>query len=130
MVLRISLFASAISFFCMQSFANAAYAAECRIEKKATLTLGFTNGLATIPVKINGKIVIMGVDTGADTLLTPQAAAALRLKRDAQGTEAIGTTGTIRTQNVLVQDLEFAGNHHRNLSVAKIGLPGEDGSSH
>ena len=97
----------------------------CRIEKNTVLTLGAAAGLLTVPARINGTAVTMGLDTGAQTFVTPQAAIRLKLPKDARRkTVSIGTTATITVENVILRDLEFAGDHFRDKSVASIPFQG------
>jgi len=71
----------------------AAKAETCKVEKVATLPLTYSNGLAAVTARIDGVEVQMGVDTGSQTLVTPQTAARFGLSRDlSRKTRAIGTT--------------------------------------
>ncbi len=102
-----------------------AKAGNCRIEKKATVQIGYTR-MMTVPVSINGTSVTMGLDTGAQTLVTPEAARRLHLPRDyRRKTRAIGTTAVFLANNVIIRDLEFAGAHHGWKSVATLALAGK-----
>jgi predicted aspartyl protease len=115
---------SAIVIVIWISAFTAAKAENCKIEKVTALPLTYTNGLAAVTAKINGTDVEMGVDTGAQTLVTPQAAAQFHLARDwGRRTKAIGTTAVTVVDNVLLRNLEFAGKRYGTLSVAKISLP-------
>ena len=100
-----------------------ASAGTCTIEKKAELTLSYADGFATAEAKINGAPVIMGLDTGAQTLVTPQTAADQKLMFGFSRMLARGATATIVADQVILRDLEFAGVHHKWKTVAKIKLP-------
>lgn len=92
-------------------------------------------GVACVPVLINGRQVLMVLDTGAKgTLITPEGAAALALGRDPQLYANIyGANGWTRTQNVLVDRLQFGPARRSNLSLivapvpffAKVAVPPE-----
>jgi tetratricopeptide (TPR) repeat protein len=85
--------------------------------------------MAAVTAKINGTDVQMGVDTGAQTLVTPKTSAQFRLTRDwGRRTKEIGTTAITVVDNVLLRNLEFAGKRYGTMSVAKISLPVPPGS--
>jgi hypothetical protein len=98
----------------------------CRIEKKATVQIGYAGTMMTVLVSINGTSATMGLDTGAQTLVTPEAASRLHLPRDYhRKTRAFGTTAVLLANNVIIRDLEFAGKHHDWKSVAALSLTGK-----
>ena len=97
-------------------------AGTCQMEKKAELALGYADGLPTAEAKINGTTVVMGLDTGAQSLVTPQIAAELRLMPGWSRTLAKGVTATFVAGQVILRDLEFAGRHYNWKAVAKIKL--------
>ena len=105
------------------AFAAEAAAKECQIKKKAELALGYSSGMMTVEAKINGTPLIFGIDTGAQTLISPETAADLRLARDWRRTLARGTTATTLVNHVMLRDFEFAGERYLWKSVAKIALP-------
>jgi tetratricopeptide (TPR) repeat protein/predicted aspartyl protease len=98
-------------------------ARDCQLKKKAELPLGYASGMMTVEAKINGAPVILGIDTGAQTLVSPETAVNLKLARDWRRTLARGTTATTIASHVMLRDLEFAGDHFTWKSVAKIELP-------
>jgi tetratricopeptide (TPR) repeat protein len=95
----------------------------CKIEKKAELSLGYTYGLATVEAKINGTNVIMGLDTGAQSVVTPQIAGELNLIPGLRRTLARGATAVTIADQVILRDFEFAGEHYKWKAVTKINLP-------
>ncbi|MGA7326860.1 MAG: retroviral-like aspartic protease family protein [Rhodomicrobium sp.] len=98
----------------------------CRSEKKAALMLAATLGFMTVPARINGTAVTMGLDTGARTFVTPEAVSRLKLPRHfGRRTRLIGTTAIMTVDNVLISDLEFADDHFRDQSVASIPVEGK-----
>jgi tetratricopeptide (TPR) repeat protein len=97
--------------------------AACQIAKKAEIALGYVNGLATVEAKIDGTAVIMGLDTGSQTLVTPQIADELRLMPGLNRTLARGSTAVTVAGQVILRDFEFAGAHYDWKSVIKIKLP-------
>jgi|GEM_PF-4984469 len=97
--------------------------AECVVEKKATLKLGWGGGMRTVEAEINGQKVTLGLDTGASTIITPDTAARLHLTRDwGRKTRAYGTTAILTANHVLIKDLEFGGAHHRWKSVPMLAI--------
>ena len=100
-----------------------ASAETCKMQKKAELALGYANGMATAEAKINGTAVIMGLDTGAQTLVTPQTAEELRLMAGMNRTLMRGTTAVTVAGQVIFRDFEFAGTHYGWKAVTKIKLP-------
>ena len=95
----------------------------CKIVPVLTVTLGYAEGLATAQARIDGVEVTLGIDTGAQTLVTPQTASRLHLLRDARHrTREIGATAVTIASNVLIRDFEFAGRHYGPKSVASISL--------
>src|SRR5579883_1329274 len=103
--------------------ARPAEAESCPIERKATLALGRAGGFLTVPVSINGTAVTMGLDTGAQTVVTPDVAARLHLPRDwRRKTRALGTTAVFIANNAIIRDLEFSGAHYEWKSVAAVSL--------
>ena len=98
---------------------------ECVIEKKATLKLGYGAGMRTVDARIDGHPVTLGLDTGASTIVTPQAALGLNLPRDRRRiTRAHGTTAIIEADNFVIKDLEFGGAHYRWKSVPVLSIAG------
>jgi hypothetical protein len=94
----------------------------CRLQVQAALPLGFASGLATIETKIDGVSETFGLDTGAITLVTPEAVKSLRLPRDWRRTRTVGTTAVMIANNYIVEDFEFAGRHYRGKSVPAVAL--------
>ena len=84
-------------------------AAGCTLERKADLQLTIVRNFMLAPVSIDGRRVLLVVDTGAEaSTLTPEAAAALHLPRDAShGSVLIGISGPIRTPNVRVAKFDI-----------------------
>ncbi|HZV20649.1 MAG TPA: aspartyl protease family protein, partial [Hyphomicrobiales bacterium] len=65
----------------------------------------------------------MGLDTGAQTVVTPDVAARLHLPRDwRRKTRALGTTAVFIANNAIIRDLEFSGAHYEWKSVAAVSL--------
>jgi hypothetical protein len=95
----------------------------CRIDLQAALRLSFSNGFAVVETKIDGSPALLGVDTGAMTLLTPDAIKSMGLPRDWRRTRAIGTTAVLYTNNHIIADFEFAGRHYRRKSVPALAIP-------
>jgi predicted aspartyl protease len=97
----------------------------CEIKPAAALPLGYAAGLATVPAKVNGIEVTMGIDTGDDkTLVTPETVARLNLQRDSRRyTREFGTTAVSDVGNVVLSSFEFAGTRYGAWSVASIALP-------
>src|SRR5215475_758487 len=120
---KLSLFSIAIVIGAFILRGGSASAEACKIEKKAELNLGYANGLATADAKINGTPVVMGLDTGAQSLVTPQAAAELNLIRGLNRTITKGATAVTVAGQVILRDFEFAGVHYKWKSVIKIKLP-------
>ncbi|WP_415188728.1 aspartyl protease family protein [Rhodomicrobium sp.] len=97
--------------------------ADCIVEKKATLKLGWGGGMRTVEAEIDGQKVTLGLDTGASTIITPDAASRLHLMRDwDRRTRAYGTTAILTANHVLIKDLEFGGAHHRWKSVPVLAI--------
>lgn len=107
------------------AFGGAAVSAgACQMEKKAELALGYANGVATAEARINGSPVIMGLDTGTQSLVTPQTAERLGLIPGfTRSVVTRGTTGQTVAEQVMLLDFEFAGAHHGLKSVTKVKLP-------
>ncbi len=99
------------------------FARDCELQKKAELKLGYTASLLTVEAKINGALVTLGLDTGAQTTVTPETAKTLQLAHDWRRTRVIGTTAVKIVSHVLLRDFEFAGSHFRSKSVTQILLP-------
>ena len=76
------------------------------------LPVRFVQGHILVPVSINHTPVQLLVDTGASaSMLTPDAAAILRLPPDLNRTTTVhGTGGSVITRNVLIQSFEVGGN--------------------
>ncbi|MGA7323308.1 MAG: aspartyl protease family protein [Rhodomicrobium sp.] len=101
----------------------ASNASNCLVEKVAELPLFYHNGLVAVVARIGDSSVAMGVDTGSQTLVTPETAVHFRLTRDPhRRTRAFGTTGTTIVDNVLLRSFEFAGKHYATRTVPKISL--------
>jgi predicted aspartyl protease/tetratricopeptide (TPR) repeat protein len=110
-------------FWLVLAYAGPSFAQSCRMEKKTTLSFNYTNYLLAVPAKINGTAVSMGLDTGAQTLVTPETVSHLHLGRDyARRTRSIGTTAIQIVNNVIMREFEFAGSHHDYKSVASISI--------
>jgi predicted aspartyl protease len=96
----------------------------CKAEKIAMLPLTYLNSFMAVTVRIEGKEVMMGVDTGAQTLVTPETAKRFQLVHDDnRRTRSFGTTAVISVSNVLLRNFEFAGKRYENKSVIEIALP-------
>jgi predicted aspartyl protease len=95
----------------------------CDVTKKAELPLGYSSGLVTVEVRVNGAKATFGLDTGAQTVVTPQASLDLGLKRDWRRSLAKGTTTSMMVNHAMIEDLEFGGDHHAWMSVPEIALP-------
>ncbi len=100
----------------------------CRIELQATLPLSYVSNLAVVETKINGVRALLGVDTGAKTILTPEAVKSLGLPRDWRRTRAVGTTAILISPNYIVKDLEFAGRRYEYESLPAFALR-QDGTA-
>jgi hypothetical protein len=70
-MISVSRFAAAAGFAWM-SAAVSAQAGTCKVDKAAELPLSSYSGTLAVPAKINDTIVNMGVDSGAQTLVTPE----------------------------------------------------------
>jgi predicted aspartyl protease len=81
-----------------------------------------------VQASINGNVVNMLLDTGAQaTLVTPGTAARLGLPRDRRRTtNLIGIGGSVASQNALIQDFAVAGSERLDLSVGVSTLPASD----
>lgn len=101
----------------------------CRIDLRAALSLSFSNDLAVVEAKINGVPTFLGLDTGAKTLLTPEAVRTLGLPRDWRRTRAVGTTAVLLANNYIIANLDFAGRHYSNKSVAALALRQDNSAS-
>ncbi|MGA7328258.1 MAG: pepsin/retropepsin-like aspartic protease family protein [Rhodomicrobium sp.] len=64
----------------------------------------------------------LGADTGSPTFVTPETASRLHLDQDLRSTRVQGTTNAFTANNVLIRDLEFAGDHYRRKSVPTIKI--------
>lgn len=110
--------------------ASALHAETCMIDKVIALPLGYTEGLATVPAKIDGTDVTLGIDTGAQTLVTPQTAARFHLARDyTRRTREIGATGVTVANNFVLRGFEFAGKRYGFKSVVSISLAAPQASA-
>lgn len=94
----------------------------CRIDLQAALPLSYVSNLAVVETNINGVQALLGLDTGAKTLLTPEAVKSLGLSRDWRRTRAIGTTAILLSANYIVKDLEFAGRHYQHNSFPAFAI--------
>jgi predicted aspartyl protease len=120
--LRLPIFAAIVSLACSNT--NQAHAEPaCKIDLQAALNLRFVNNLAVVETKINGVPATLGLDTGAKTLVTPEAALGRALTRNWQQQRTIGTTAILLAHTYTIEDLEFAGRHYHNKSVPAIALP-------
>jgi predicted aspartyl protease len=120
---KLSLFLKVIASTSITLLSEGALARDCQIQKKTELTLSYTHGLATVEAKINHSVVTLGVDTGAQTLVTPDTVKALKLGQDWRRTRITGTTAVTIANHVLLRDFEIAGDHIGSKSVAQISLP-------
>jgi hypothetical protein len=126
--LRWSIITAIVSLVCSNTVqANAG--PHCRIDLQAALNLGFLSDLAVVETKINGVPGLLGLDTGAKTLLTPEAVKAMGLIRHWRRTRSIGTTAVVLANNYIVDDLEFAGRHYRDRSVPVLALRQDKGAN-
>lgn len=105
------------------ALASGARAETCNIEKRAELTLGYQNGLATVDANIAGTPVVLGIDTGAHTLVSVEAANQLGLYAGFRRYLLRGTTASVSAGQVILRDFEFAGQHYKWKLVAKADLP-------
>jgi predicted aspartyl protease len=109
--------------------AAGAYAGHCRVEQAAELPLQYYRGTLAVAAKINNSDIHMGVDTGAQTLVTPNTSGRFGFPSDSYRTaRAIGVAGTAIVDKVLLSNFEFAGRRYRPLSVAEIALPAPSAS--
>ncbi|MGO9545814.1 MAG: aspartyl protease family protein [Rhodomicrobium sp.] len=106
----------------LAAVAGEALAEPCLIVKQATIPLGRRSSYLTAPARIEGAGVTMGLDTGAQTFVTPEIAARLHLDRDLRRTRVHGTTKDFTVNNFVVQDLKFGDAHFRYKSVPAIKL--------
>lgn len=108
-----------------------ANAGTCKVEKNVEYPLVYANGMAALYIHVDdgvrkrfGHNLKMGIDTGASTLVSPEAASRMQAARDPyRRTRAIGTTGTMLVNNVQLRNFQFAGKLYTTLSVPKIPLP-------
>ncbi len=102
--------------------AGEAFCGPCRIGKAATIPLGRRSSYFTVPARINGVDVTMGVDTGAQTFVTPETAARLRLPHAGGQARIQGAVAAFTTDTVVMGDFEFADAHYRDKIAASIKL--------
>ena len=119
--MRLLIFAMIAAHACL-NMAPAHSETPCRINLQAALPLGYASNLPLVEIKINGVPTLLGVDTGAKTILTPEAVKSLGLTRDWRRTRAIGTTAILLSQNYIAGDLEFAGRHYQYKSLPAFAL--------
>lgn len=103
--------------------ARTARAQDCGVRRIGTLPLEAAER-PEIQVAINGQLVRMLVDTGAQvSMVTPDTVAALRLPRDPRHASRVMTIGGEATsRNAILAMLELAGARFQNLSVAVSAL--------
>ncbi len=121
--MKLSVFINLIVLAGLGCFAGEVSASNCKIEKQAELPLGYANGVATVEAKIEGKAVVFGIDTGAQTVVTPETAEKLGLLPGLRRTLLNGTTATTIAGQVTVRDFEFAGEHYLWKDITKVSLP-------
>jgi predicted aspartyl protease len=100
----------------------------CRIDLQVALPLSYVSNLAVVETNINGVRALLALDTGAKTLLTPEAVRSLGLPRDWRRTRAVGTTAILISHNYIVRDLEFAGHHYQYSSFPAFAIR-QDGAA-
>ena len=93
--------------------------ADCGVQRVATLPLQEAER-PEIQVAIDGQLVRMLVDTGAQiSMVTPEAVAALHLPRDPRhGSRVMTIGGEATSRNAILPMLELADARFQNLSVA------------
>jgi predicted aspartyl protease len=106
-----------------------ASAGSCRVEKTAEVPLRYYRGTLAVTAKINNSTIDMGLDTGAQTLVTPDTSGRFDFAPDGyRRVRAIGTAGTAVVDKVLLSNFEFAGKRYKTFSVAEIALPAPSSS--
>jgi predicted aspartyl protease len=96
---------------CAAPARDAARTDPCRPVKQVELPLREARNFLLTPATLEGRAVTMLVDTGAETTtLTPQAAVALKLPRDAAHTRTlVGVTGNVSSAGARLHELALAG---------------------
>ena len=104
---------SAIAGLVWVSTAALTNAENCRVEKAAELPLLYYRGTLAVQAKINDTIINMGLDTGAQTLVTPETSNRFDLVRNPyRKIRAIGTAGSTVVNNRILRNFEFAGKRY------------------
>jgi predicted aspartyl protease len=100
-------------------------ARSCTLERKADLPLRTARNFMLAPVSLNGRATLFVVDTGAEaSMLTPEAAATLKLPRDPQhGSVLLGVAGPLHTPNVRVSRFAIGGVVRTDQSIGLGELP-------
>ena len=97
----------------------------CKVQWHSTLPVVMRNATAVVPARINGEVVGLGVDSGAEhTTVTPELVAALDLRPD-PGMSAhrlSGLGGNAYSQVVGIDSLLFAGVIYRKLDAFAASL--------
>ena len=114
----IGVFLSILFFYPLNSQAQ-----DCSIEKYWTLPITFNKHLPTVPIKINGHEVNIGVDTGAQTtIITPEMFNKLELEKVGHGTKVTGVHETNNVDYALLSTLEFAGVTYKQRAVPVVAI--------
>ncbi len=114
----------------------------CMVQWHSTLPVVMRNATAVVPARVNGEVVGLGVDSGAEhTTVTPELVAALDLRPDPgmSASRMSGLGGNAYSQVVGLDSLLFAGVTYRKIDayaaslgslgrgdMAVSGLAGED----
>ncbi len=99
--------------------------AACAVQWHSTLPVVMRHAMAVVPARINGEVVGLGVDTGAQgTAVTPELVATLDLRPDPgmSARRLVGIGGNAYSQVVALDSFQFAGVTYRKIDVYAASL--------
>jgi clan AA aspartic protease (TIGR02281 family) len=96
----------------------------CLVERRAELPVTLLRNFLLVPVSLDGRKVLMVVDTGAEaTTLTPEAATSLGLASAPSDTVVVGASGRLRAGSLRLRRMELGGIERRGVAVDVGAMP-------